>query len=246
MPSRPIVTDSDPCILKGIQPFLAELQEAASLQVIPDGHVNRTVVEQFIREVFHSAYRADIQSFYPTLLSFQSDNRQRAAVGYRDGSVRPLFSEQYLPRPADELIAAHTGELIARKQLVEVGNLALAGPGEARWVIAAVTLYLYELGYRWVLFTAVRPLFNAFQRLGLNPIQLAEANPMQLADKGQSWGRYYDAKPMVCVGNIESGYLKLHRHVSHSQPLLNALLGDVSRQAANAGLFPQTQLGGTA
>jgi len=244
MPSCSRVTESDPCILESVQPFLAELQVPASLQVIPTGHVNRTAVEQFIREIFQNAYGAELQSFYPTLLSFHSDNRQRAAVGYRDGSIRPLFSEQYLTRPADELIGAQTGELIAREQLVEVGNLALAGPGEARWVIAAVTLYLYELGYRWVLFTAVRPLFNAFQRLGLNPIQLAEADAGQLPDNGRSWGRYYEARPMVCVGNIESGYRKLHRHLSHSQPQLNALLGDASRQAASVALAPRSQLGG--
>lgn len=244
MPSCSKFTESDPCILEAVQPLLAELQVPASLHVIPPEHINRTSVEQFIHEVFLNAYGAELQSFYPTLLSFRSENRQRAAVGYRDGTNRPLFSEQYLTGPADELIGIQTGEPIAREQLVEVGNLALAGPGEARWVIAAVTLYLYELGYRWVLFTAVRPLFNAFQRLGLNPIRLAEADPGLLADKGQSWGRYYDTSPMVCVGNIESGYRKLHRHLSHSQPLLHALLDDASRQAASVGLAPRSQLGG--
>jgi len=238
MPSCPSVTESDPCILEGVQPFLAELQVPASLQVIPDGHAKRTEVERFIREVFQRAYDADIRSFYPTLLSFQSDSQHRAAVGYRDGAIRPLFSEQYLDRPADELIGAHTGETISRTQLVEVGNMALAAAGEARWVIAAVTLYLYELGYRWVLFTAVRPLFNAFQRLGLKPIQLADADAAQLPDKGMNWGRYYEARPMVCIGNIESGYRKLRQHVSHHQPTLHELLSNVSHQASLASQAP--------
>lgn len=244
MPCYPTVTDTDPCILEGVRPFLAELQAPVSLQVVTPEHRERSAVEQFIHDVFQSAYGANLQSFYPTLLSFRSNAEQRAAVGYRDGSVRPLFSEQYLSQPAHEIIGAHLGEAIARDHLVEVGNLALAGAGEARWVIAAVTLYLYELGYRWVLFTAVKPLFNAFQRLGLNPIQLAEANAGQLPDKGHNWGRYYDARPVVCVGNIESGYRKLRQHVSPNQPTLHAVLNEVSRQAILARAVPQSVYGG--
>jgi hypothetical protein len=244
MPCYPPVHDTDPCILEGIRPFLAELQAPVTLQVVNPEHRKRPAVEQFIHEVFQSTYGANIQSFYPTLLSFCSDAEQRAAVGYRDGSVRPLFSEQYLPQPAHEMIGTYTGETIERNQMVEVGNLALASAGEARWVIAAVTLYLYELGYRWVLFTAVKPLFNAFQRLGLNPIQLAEANAGLLPDKGKCWGRYYDARPVVCVGNIESGYRKLRQHVSPHQPTLHAVLNEVSRQAALARTVPQSMHGG--
>jgi len=244
MPCCPTVTDNDPCVIEGIRPLLAELQAPISLRLLTPEHEERPDVEQFIHEVYRRAYAADIQSFYPSLLSFCDDSRQHAAVGYRDGSIRPLFSEQYLPQPADEMIAAHLGEAIPRNQLVEVGNLALADAGKARWVIAAMTLYLYERGYRWVLFTAVKPLFNAFARLGLNPIQLAEADPHCLPDQGRSWGRYYQAKPIVCVGNIESGYRKLRQHVTPGQPCLHALLSEASRQANNASAHPQSLYGG--
>lgn len=192
MAGSPGFADYDPCILGDVQPLLAELQQPTSVQVVNDSHHQRQQAEQFIHDVFHHAYGANLRSFYPTLLSFQSADRHRAAVGYRDGAVRPLFSEQYLDHPADELISARKGNAISRTQLVEVGNLALASPGEARWVIAAVTQYLYEMGYRWVLFTAVKPLFNAFLRLGLKPIELAEADACLLPDKGLNWGRYYD------------------------------------------------------
>jgi len=244
MLNRQTSADSDPCILEGVRPFLAELKTPIALQVVTTEHPHRPRVEQFVHEVFHSAYEANLRAFYPTLLSFSSGNRQRAAVGFRDGMVRPLFSEHYLPQSAHEMIAAHTGQQIERNQLVEVGNLAMAGAGEARWVIAAVTQYLYELGYRWVLFTAIKPLFNAFQRLGLNPIQLAEASAEQLPDKGKQWGRYYDARPVVCVGNIESGYRQLQQHVSKNQPMLHTLLREVSIRADLSRDVPQSVYGG--
>jgi hypothetical protein len=244
MPCCPTQRPADPCVLEGVRPFLAELQTPISVQLVTPEHQERRLIERFVHEAFRSAYGADIRSFYPTLLGFRDHEGPRAAVGYRDGMVRPLFSEQYLPRPAHELLGDQLGQWIPRRRLVEVGNLALAGAGEARWVIAAVTLFLYKLGYRWVLFTAVKPLFNAFQRLGLNPIQLAEADAKQLPDKGRSWGRYYDARPIVCAGNIESGYRKLRHQVSLNQPILHALMEQVSRQAIMARGLPQTMCGG--
>lgn len=244
MCSHQTTADTDPCILAGVRPFLAELQTPIGLEMVGPAHPQRPEVEQFIHGVFQHAYDADVRSFYPNLMSFTAEGERRAAVGFRDGMVKPLFSEHYLPKPADALIADITGQAIVREQLVEVGNLALAGAGEARWVIAAVTQFLYELGYRWVLFTAVKPLFNAFQRLGLNPIQLAEADPARLPGGSEAWGRYYDARPVVCVGNIESGYRKLHQHVSPRQPMLHAMLGEVAIRAHHHLAIPQNVNGG--
>jgi len=244
MPSFSTNIDSDPCILEGVQPILSELQTPISIKIVDDDHRERNTVEQFIHQAFRQAYGADVQSYCPTLLSFRDDDRQRAAVGYRDGCIEPLFAEQYLSRPAHEVIASHTGNPIERSSIVEVGNLALGHAGEARWVIAALTIFLHTLGYRWVLFTAIRPLVNAFQRLGMNPVKLAEAHAGQLADKGLAWGSYYDAQPFVCAGNIDSGYQKLHHHVSHSQPMLRALLRDMSLQARDIGAPAQSCCGG--
>ena len=235
---------TDPCVLDGIRPFLTELQVPVSLSTVPPAHPLRPALEGFIHDVFAHAYGADVQTFYPTLLGFRSDQQLRAAVGYRDGSERPLFSEQYLPRAARHMIATKIGTPVADTELVEVGNLALAGMGDARWVIAAVTVFLYQLGYRWVLFTAVKSLFNAFQRLGLNPIQLAAADPGRLPDGGECWGRYYDARPVVCAGNIAAGYRKLRDHVSIQQPALHTLLNDAACQALLLRDTMQSRFGG--
>jgi hypothetical protein len=165
-----------------------------------------------------------VTSFYPNLTAFSSEGCLRGVIGYRDGMVKPLFSEQYLERPIEEAMTQHLGQEVDRRLLVEVGNLALLNAGEARWVIAATTAFLYGAGYRWVLFTAVKSLFNAFQRLGLNPIQIATPDPARLPDGGSNWGRYYQAGPMVCAGDIEAGWNKLSGHVSMAQPKLHALL----------------------
>lgn len=223
-----------PCTLEGVDPLLAELQQPVALRLVQAGHPERPAVEQFIHTSFRRSYGADVQAFHPHLMAFSAGGRMRAAVGYRDGRRQPLFAEQYLDAPAEAVIRDVCGEPVERRQIVEVGNLALASPGQARWVIAAVTLYLHAAGYRWVLFTAVRPLVNAFQRLGLNPLVLAPADPARLGDAGRSWGSYYAGGPLVCAGDIAAGCRKLSGSVTSRQPWLRALLEQAREEASLA------------
>ena len=208
------------CIMPDVQPILTELQESVSTHFCSEFGPKRAVFEEFIHGVFKQAFGAKLSSYYPKLLAFTTGTQIRSVVGYRDGMIKPLFSEQYLDAAAEHVIGAHLGQDIERRELVEVGNLALAGRGEVRWVIAAMTVFLYAAGYRWVLFTAVKPLYNAFQRLGLKPIQIAKPDPERLPDGGSNWGSYYQAEPVVCAGDIAAGYRKLIAFISQHQPQL--------------------------
>jgi hypothetical protein len=234
---------NDPCILDSVQPLLSELDASIHVDVVDVNHDQRVDAEDFIHRVFAQRYRADVQSFYPSLLSFREQGRPRAVVGFRGALAGRLFAEQYLEETAQQLIGARVGGLVMREALVEVGNLALENPGDARWVIAASTCFLHALGYRWVLFTATRTLVNTFQRLGMRPLALASARPLMLDDKGERWGNYYQAEPVVCAGNIASGYQKLHRHAGHGQPMLRSLL-DEMEQRARLFAYPQSTMCG--
>lgn len=224
---------SDPCVLDAVEPLLAELHDDVRVDVLDEAHPERRQAEAFVHRIFRRRYAADVTAFHPTLLSFRDDARYRAVVGFRGCHEGGLFSEQYLTEPAERMILAQTGLPIARGEIVEVGHLALEKAGDTRWLISATTQHLHARGYRWVLFTATRTLFNAFHRLGLHPIVLASACASRLADGGRQWGEYYRAHPVVCVGNIESGQRKLHRHIGPSQPRLRALLRE-SRESAGA------------
>lgn len=215
------------CVIDAVQPLLTDLPEPVEAGYCGAGGRGRAELEQFVRRIFREAYGAELPALYPQLLAFRTAAALRGAVGFRDGMVKPLFSEQYLDAAAESVIAAHVGQAVARHELVEVGNLALAAPGEARWMIAATTAFLHAAGYRWVLFTAVRPLFNAFRRLGLKPIMLAAPDPARLPDRGRNWGSYYQAGPLVCAGDIAAGYHKLAHHLGAGRPRLQALLNEV-------------------
>jgi hypothetical protein len=225
---------SSVCIEPGVEPLLAELHETVELQHLRPGHAGRHHVQGFVRTVFQRAHGAAVESFCPHLLGFHAGAELRAVVGYRDAGDEPLFPEQYLSGPAEHLIARRLGEAVPRHQLVEVGNLALAHPGQARWLIASTTAFLSAAGYRWVLFTANRPLANAFRRLGLRPLPLAPADPNRLPDRGASWGSYYDAGPVVYAGDILAGCAKLHAGSWTRRPRLGTLLESARHLGAAA------------
>ena len=221
-------TPINACIVPGVQPLLTELRHRVRVDYFAQTDLGREPLEHFIHDIFELAYGARLTSFYPNLAAFSLGSHLRGVVGYRDGMLKPLFSEQYLEQSIEQMMSEHLGQEVDRRLLVEVGNLALLGPGDARWVIAATTALLHAAGYRWVLFTAVKSLFNAFQRLGLKPIRIATPDPARLSDGGHSWGRYYQAGPMVCAGDIQAGWRKLSLHVSATQPKLHALLQEAS------------------
>jgi hypothetical protein len=228
--------EHNPCIVAGVQPLLTELRDPVRIHFRDQHDTGRKPLEGFVQHTFQQTYGAELRVFYPNLTAFTTCGQIRGVVGYRNGVAQTLFSEQYLDTPVEMVMATHLDQVVERRHVVEVGNLALTGTGEARWVIAAMTVLLQAAGYRWVLFTAVKSLFNAFQRLGLRPVQIAIPDPKRLPDGGNYWGSYYEAGPMVYAGNIEAGYKKLSAHISQRQPRLHALMQEARRLGASSRL----------
>lgn len=193
----------------------------------------RPTWKRFIHQVFERAYAADVKSYYPCLYGISDARGDTMAVaGVRAGAGQRLFAEQYLDQPVEQMLSARLHTLVDRDGLVEVGNLAPAGPGQARWLIMTVTALLHHAGYRHVVFTAVPALYNAFRRMGLQPVALGRADPVRLGPGSRDdWGAYYRMEPMVYGGDIAHGYQHIESSLSMSQPHLISLW----RQAAELG-----------
>ena len=161
--------------------------------------------------VYRKAYGARIKTFMPQLLRVcDREGVFRAIVGLREAATERLFLETYLDEPIEQAIGRMAGERVNRDQVIELGNLAESRPGDARLGIIATTRYLHVLGFRWVVFTAVPQLLNAFKRLGMEVNEIAEADPARLpADQRGIWGSYYEEHPKVCFGDVASGYINL-------------------------------------
>jgi hypothetical protein len=168
----------------------------------------RVYAEAFVQQVFYSAYQARLDSFYPLLLSISADTSTpapnsadyAAVAGVRPAGGEQLFLENYLELPIEQL----TG--VRREQIIEIGNLAPASAGQARWLITTLNAFMLGAGFTHVVFTAVPKLKNAFSRMGLPLTQLAEADGDCLpAEEKAKWGNYYEAKPKVFVGDLRVG-----------------------------------------
>lgn len=196
----------------------------------------RSEVERFIHHSFLQAYGADVHQFMPELMSLRSDaGLLMGALGLRRASDDVLFLEQYLERPVEQLLAAKINSPVDRDGIVEVGNLAVSGAGGGRWLITALTAYLYASHKKWVVFTAGPVLCNAFSRMGLDLIELGDADPSRLELEEQGiWGSYYDQRPKVMAGLVKPGYRILQQRLT-SQSILGQLwfhAGQVGRAAA--------------
>jgi hypothetical protein len=190
-----------------------------SASMIEAGHSDRAEVEDFIAQVYHERYGATLRSFLPRLLAFRDgDGRLQAAVGLRRGQEGTLFVEQYLDTPAETAVNLRLGRPVRREELVEVGSFASRSPGDAREVIVLITGLLHQAGVRWVLFAATRQLRNAFDRLRLATVVLAEARSDRLQGDPAQWGSYYDAQPQVLFGDIAAGHAFLHRGLEPARP----------------------------
>jgi hypothetical protein len=159
---------------------------------------DRAELESFIHDVFARAYGADIQHYLPQLLSLRDPEGELLAVcGFRRGTDKPLFLEQYLGKPVEQAIRERLGVTVSRDQLIEVGNLAIGNPRHARSLLAAVSLYLHTQT-EWAVFTGTASLCNGLSKLNLElfPLGTATIDSIPAHERG-GWGSYYAERPIV-------------------------------------------------
>lgn len=178
------------------------------IEVLHQDHPERQEVIDYVRQTFRRVYNADPKSFMPHFIRVRDHkNNYKAVIGYRDAEHQRLYLEAYLDEPIEVAISNKIGGPVARDSIVEVGNLAEAAAGDARLAIIAATAFLHSAGYRWVVFTGVARLRNAFRRLGLEPKELVMADDSRLPeDERLAWGSFYAGNPVVCFGEIKEGY----------------------------------------
>lgn len=164
----------------------------------------RARVQDFIKTIYQKSYGADIEVDYPILMSVRNtDDEILAALGFRYADKDPLFLEQYTHAPLENILGS------ARNEIAEIGNLASAGQGASIFLFAALASYLNHKNIHYAAITGTDFLHRYFERIGLNPQRICDAQITALADGGQNWGTYYDTQPRVLVGSVKTGVERL-------------------------------------
>jgi hypothetical protein len=163
----------------------------------------RAELEAFVQAAFAAKHDASVASFMPTLLSFRdASGGLRGVIGLRSAEPKPLYLEQYLEQPVEAAIAAATGQLVQRHEVVEVGNLAGANCRTAMRMVAELPSYLLARNHRWIVFTATSAVRGILQAFGAPLVELARAEGSRVAGGADRWGRYYESDPRVLAGYL--------------------------------------------
>lgn len=186
---------------------------APRLQVHGVASPGRAQVESFVAAIYRRRFGAEVKQFAPVLVSLHDEDGQRVAVaGYRAAQLGPLFLERYLSSPVQTLLPAADGAEPSRKGIVEVGHLAALRAGEGRRLIRLLGPHLVAQGFDWAVSTLTQELRNLLVRMGVTPLALGVADPALLGEQAAQWGSYYDHKPLVLAGRLDTASRVLVRH----------------------------------
>lgn len=179
----------------------------------------RAGVEDYIARRYAQCHDARLSGFMPWLLAAQRGDRFAAALGFRPAGAGALFLERYLEQPVETVIAGVMRQPVQRAGVAEIGNLAATSQRGSRLLITLLVEALGRRGLRWIVFTATRQVRELIQDMGFPLRLLAPADPARLGQERTAWGRYYDAEPMLAVGDLAIGCRLIRR-----QPALAAQL----------------------
>ena len=173
-----------------------------------------SVSAEFAKRLYRRHHGARI---CPNYLNWRTvnaaDGKPLAVLGYRAAADGPLFLESYIDEPIEIVAANRLGVDVTRDEIVEIGCLAaLPSPALVRLWYGSAT----ALGDRFsvAVATLTSPLRRAFERVGLPLAPVAQARRGDLPLNGDTWGRYYDQDPVVCVGIIADGASALSRYAA--------------------------------
>ena len=173
------------------------------LKVYAEGAAGRARVEAYIWQRYADRFAADVQDWFPRLVTLESGGDILAAAGYRSGAD-PLFLERYLDAPVEHCLARYAPNL-PRTDIVEAGQFAALHAGAGRLLVPLLARHLRDEGFQWAISTVTHELHHLFTRMGMHPLPMAPARADCLApDHRAVWGTYYDHAPVVVAERLSA------------------------------------------
>ena len=173
-----------------------------AVRACPETDVGREQLEQYICGIFNAAYGARILDYLPLLFQLDCNGSKQAALGLRSASVAPLFCEQYLDAPAQQLVETLFQRRASRAHIMELGNLVATEPGHSGLLYIIITAAIHEAGVEYLMFAANKQVRNSIARYGFTPKVIQGAQRSRLGAQGLDWGRYYEGDPIVMLADI--------------------------------------------
>ncbi len=170
------------------------------------GAPSRSGFERLIRSCYAVAHGAELLEFMPNLLGcIEEDDQPLAVLGYQSAAAGPLFLEQYLDAPVDQMLLGR-GETVNsvarldRHRIVEVGNFASRDRAATMELLQQLPDFLAREGFEWLVFTGTPRVCALVASFGAPLLDLGRADPARLKTGAAHWGRYYESTPRIMAG----------------------------------------------
>jgi len=191
------------------------------------GSPDRSDIEHYIADVFAQAYGADVTGFAPFLISMRCAGNISAAAGIRPANSAPLFLEQYLDNPIEQVLSSRYGKTIGRHEIFELANLAALRPGVSQLIYLITAGVMARTGLDYVVFAGTKQVAKGVSKLGFCLESIVAADPARLGDDAAHWGSYYDNAPHVMMLDLRKSM-----EVLNALPLSGILLNIYESQIA--------------
>jgi hypothetical protein len=142
----------------------------------------------------------------PNLLGcIGEDDQPLAVLGYRSAAAGPLFLEQYLDSPIEQMLrsrgdAVGSAARLDRHRIVEVGNFASRDRAATLELLQQLPGFLAREGFDWLVFTGTPQVCALVAGFGAPLLDLGKADPARLQSDTARWGRYYESVPRIMAG----------------------------------------------
>ena len=201
--------------------------------LVPQGHPYRAQAQAYIRATYLQAHAAHIVEFPDTLVAGVSSSQDIICSAGIRTEHSGFFSEIYLDKPIECLIAQAMSRPVARSEVLEIVSLASTTVQPCLKLLDEITALGRQHGYKWCLFTGTNKLRRLLRHTGLESIKLGPAKIENVSEPEQ-WGNYYACDPWVCLlKNIPSAPLEFTRAKGRSRRTRARQLA-IQSQANNA------------
>jgi hypothetical protein len=163
----------------------------------------RSELESYIARCFKRAYDADVNEFAPFLLELCCAGRTSGVAGIRPATSGPLFLEQYLDEPVEQVASRVAGQTVGRDEIVELANLAALRPGACQLINILLAAVLHAAGFRYASLAGTAQLERILRKQSFVVIPVAIADPVRLGSAAEQWGSYYATSPNVLLVDLE-------------------------------------------
>lgn len=206
---------------------------ALDLQVYANGDINRKAVEKFIQAGFAKTYKANVTISMPWLLAVQNA-KYKAALGIRS-AIEPLFVEQYLPAPIEQVLAQHIGvSNIQRNTIAEIGHLYSNGQRFTLPLLLVTAVSLFCSNYQYMVFSGTEQVLKLITKTGVNCSIITDAKKSLLKASQDNWGSYYDTHPKVVYIALSEVIALINNHPQYSK-LFDTLKDKIAKTTTQLG-----------